>query len=101
MPLSTNQKKHLKGLCHQLQPTVTVADKGLTPTVGDAIEEALAHHELIKVKLRQDRDQRKETYDQIIEATGAEAVMSVGGIVCIYRENQQRPVDKRLKLPKA
>jgi len=101
MPLSTQQKKHLRGLCHALQPVVTIANKGLSETVTQEIETALLHHELIKVRIRQERDRREETSAALIQSMSAEAVMSIGQILCLYRANPDRPADKRVQLPKA
>lgn len=101
MPLSTHQKKHLRGLCHALQPVVTIADKGLSETVAQEIETALSHHELIKVRIRQERARREDTSAKLIETMSAEPVMSIGQILCLYRANPDRPADKRIQLPKA
>jgi len=100
MPLSTHQKKHLRGLCHALQPVVTIADKGLSETVSLEIETALLHHELIKVRIRQERDRREETARALIESLSAEVVMSIGQVLCLYRPNPDRRADKRIQLPK-
>jgi len=101
MPLSTHQKKHLRGLCHALRPVVTIADKGLSETVAQEIETALSHHELIKVRIRQERVRREETAAALIESISAQRVLSIGQILCLYRANPDRPVDKRIQLPKA
>ena len=58
MDLTRTQIRHLRGLCHRLDPVVMVADKGLTDNVRAEVELALDSHELIKVKLRGDREQR-------------------------------------------
>lgn len=50
MNLSTKQKQHLKGLAHPLKPVVLLGSNGLTEGVLAEIEQALEHHELIKVK---------------------------------------------------
>lgn len=49
MNLSTKQKQHLKGLAHPLKPVVLLGSNGLTEGVLAEIEQALEHHELIKV----------------------------------------------------
>ncbi|MCL0340909.1 YhbY family RNA-binding protein, partial [Escherichia coli] len=51
MNLSTKQKQHLKGLAHPLKPVVMLGNNGLTEGVLAEIEQALGHHELIKVKI--------------------------------------------------
>ncbi|STW81867.1 RNA-binding protein YhbY [Klebsiella pneumoniae] len=59
MNLSTKQKQHLKGLAHPLKPVVMLGNNGLTEGVLAEIEQALGHHELIKVKNRLRRSRNK------------------------------------------
>ncbi len=92
MPLSTRQRKYLRGLSHQLHPLVTVAEKGLTENVMREIEIALDHHELIKVRLRCDRATRTALGERIALECGAEKVHAIGQVVCFYRRNPKKPV---------
>ncbi len=96
MSLSNAQKRYLRGLGHHLKPVVTIAEKGLTENVSAEIELALTHHELVKIKLRQAREQRKDCIRQIAENTGAELVHSIGQIACYYRKN---PDKAKIALP--
>ena len=53
------QTKHLKSLCHALDPVVRIGQKGVTDAVMSELEIALSHHELIKIKVSVgDRDAR-------------------------------------------
>lgn len=97
MPLTNAQKKHLRGLSHDLNPVVMVADKGLNGNVLAEVEQALAHHELIKVKLRGEREQRSAWIDELVSATGAEPVHRIGQVVCLFRRNPEKP---RIELPR-
>lgn len=97
MSLTTSQKKYLRGLTHNLQPVVMVADKGLSENVLAEIEQALEHHELIKIKLRGDRDQRGEWIEQLVESTGSEKVHSIGQVLCLYRRHPKKP---KIALPR-
>lgn len=97
MPLSNAQKKHLRGLSHDLHPVVTVADKGLSENVRAEVEQALEHHELIKVKLRGERETRSKWIDELLATTGAELVHRIGQVVCLYRRHPEKPV---IQLPK-
>ena len=56
------------------------------------IESALEHHELIKVKLRADREQRVRWSEEILAASGAEVVHSIGQVVSLYRRNPKKTV---------
>lgn len=92
MPLSNRQIRYLRGLTHSLQPVVMVADKGLTENVIGEIESALDHHELVKVKLRTDRETRAQWIDQIVSQCGAEKVHTIGQVACFFRRNTKKPV---------
>ena len=97
MSLSPRQKKHLRGLTHALQPVVTVADKGLSDNVLAEIELALSHHELVKIKLRSDRETRAGLVNEIVRRFGAEQVHVIGQVACFFRRNPEKPV---IELPK-
>ena len=92
MPLNASQKKNLRGQAHHLKPLVTVADKGLSESVVAELERALNDHELIKVKLRADRDLRKTWALNIAELCKAELVQSIGQVACFYRKHPEKPV---------
>jgi RNA-binding protein len=91
--LNQKQRKYLKGLGHHLSPVVMVADKGLTENVMAAIDEGLNSHELIKVKIRQQRDARIELFQQIIDQTDAIMVATIGMIILLYRPTKANKVE--------
>ena len=91
MSLKNNQIRKLRGLCHTLSPVVMVADKGLSENVQAEIETALDNHELIKVKLRGEREQRTAWIEQILADTSAELVQKIGQVACFYRPNPKDP----------
>ena len=92
MPLNNRQLRFLRGRTHKLSPVVIVADKGLTENVLAEIESALEHHELIKVKLRADREQRARWAEEILAGSGAEIIHSIGQVVSFYRRNPDKTV---------
>ena len=92
MALSSLHKRYLRGLTHSIQPVVTVADKGLSGTVLAEIEGALKHHELIKVKMRAERDLRKHWIVEISKLCKAEQVHVIGQVASFYRRNPNKPV---------
>jgi len=89
--LSNEQIRHLRGLCHALQPVVMIAADGLTDNIRNAISEALLAHELIKIRIRADRQQREDIAARILDHSGAEKVMSIGQVLCIYQRHPQHP----------
>ena len=92
MPLKAAQKKNLRSQAHHLKPLVIVAEKGLSETVVAEIERALNDHELIKVKLRADRDMRKAWAQSIAEQCAAELVQTIGQVACFYKKHPEKPV---------
>jgi RNA-binding protein len=92
MPLKASQKKNLRALAHHLKPVVTVADKGLSESVIAEIERALDDHELVKVKLRADRDQRKAWVEDIAGQCRAELIQTIGQTASFYRRHPEKPV---------
>lgn len=91
MPLNNARIRTLRGLSHDLSPVVIVADKGLTENVRAEIESALVTHELIKIKLRAERDQRSRWTEEIVAMTGAELIQKIGQVISIYRRNPENP----------
>ncbi len=89
--LNNEQIKQLRGNCHALRPVVMIAADGLTDNVSAAIESALLSHELIKIRIRDERKQREQISDRILALTGAEKIMSIGQVFCIYRRHPDHP----------
>lgn len=92
MTLSNSQRRYLRGRTHDIKPVVMVGDKGLTENVMLEIETALTHHELIKIRLRTDRDTRKSWTEEIAQRSQSELVHSIGQVACFYRRNPKRSV---------
>ena len=84
------KKKKFKSEAHHLKPVVMIGQAGLTTAVLAEIESALDIHELIKVKIRAERDARKTMCDEICASTKAELVQSIGQIIVIYRLNPNK-----------
>jgi RNA-binding protein len=83
-------KKKFKSEAHSLNPVVMIGQSGLTDAVLAEIELALDHHELIKIKIRAERDERKLISEKICTQTGAELIQSIGQIIVIYRLNPNK-----------
>ncbi len=92
MSLNPQQIRYLRGLTHQLHPLVTVASKGLSETVLAEIDAALRHHELVKVRLRAEREQRAGWIEDIARICKAEKVHAIGQVACYFRRNPKKPV---------
>lgn len=95
--LTTNQKKFLRGIAHNINPMIIIGANGVTESLMKELESTLEHHEILKIKMASaDRDDRKQIIDYILEQTGALLVQSIGKICVIYRQSE----DSELPLPR-
>ena len=92
MSLNNRQLRHLRGLTHHLRPVVIVGDRGLSENVLAEIDAALDHHELVKIKLRGDRETRAQWARDIAQRFGAEPVQAIGQTASFFRRNPKKPV---------
>jgi RNA-binding protein len=97
--LSTNQKKFLRGLAHDLNPMIIIGSQGVTDSLMAELEKTLNHHEILKIKIAAgEREDRNLVIEYVIKATRAQLVQSVGKMFVIYRA---RAKDPQLELPKS
>ena len=86
----------LRKSCHHIKPIVSIGNAGITENVMSEIELALSHHELVKMKLAGNSEERKAMMEKIVANTGAILVQSIGHTASFYRE-----ADKpKITLPK-
>lgn len=98
MALTASQKRYLRAFAHDLKPIILVGQKGVTDALLAEFDGALAHHELVKVKLADDdRDERAQSIETIRAHANAELVQSIGKTACFYRHNPKR---NQFSLPK-
>ena len=99
MPLSESQKKFLRGLGHKLKPVVSVGGAGVTDALIRELDTTIAHHELIKVRVRAgDRETRDAAIEELCRRGNAVLVTRIGNVALLYRRN---PDDARIQLPKS
>lgn len=93
--LNGAQRRHLRSLAHPLKPVVIVGEAGISDTVLSALDDALAAHELVKIRLRQPPD-KKEAARQLADASRSALCGIVGHTVVLYRPDPQKP---KIELP--
>jgi len=99
-PLTSRQRDTLRRLAHDLDPVVIVGQRGLTQAVVDQVAESLAAHELIKVKLPGDREERERLALEVAERADARLVATIGRIAIVYRRHPE-PESRSIDLPEA
>ncbi len=95
--LSGAAVRHLRGLGHALKPVVQIGKEGLTESVASAASQALATHELIKVKVQPEAPiDRHEAAAGLASATGATLAQVLGRTFLLYLRHPSKP---RIALP--
>jgi RNA-binding protein len=89
------QKRFLRSRAQQLEPVVWVGDDGLSPGVLRALEQALAAHELVKVRMRAPENKRAAAAE-LARIGRATLIHLIGHTVILYRAN---PDDPKIELP--
>src|SRR5262245_49466183 len=85
-------RRSLRAHGHALSAIVQVGKGGVTEAVLKQVEQALADHELIKVKVDADSpDERFAAADQLAAQPGVNVVQIVGRAVLIYKRHPHKP----------
>src|SRR5690606_21999248 len=96
--LTGKQRRHLRALAHGLRPIVQIGKDGIDAGLVKAADQALADHELIKVKVAEGAGlDRHEAADELAAQTHSEVAQVLGNIVLLYRPDPEEP---QIKLPR-
>src|SRR5579859_75455 len=85
LPLTNAKICELKAKGQHLEPVLKIGKEGLTPQFYGALEEAFKHHELLKVKFADHKEEKKTLAPQMAEKSGSHLIMRVGNVAVLYR----------------
>jgi len=74
-----------------MEPILKVGKAGLSEGFLKSVDEALAHHELVKIKFSDFKDEKKTLSPQLAEKTSSHLIMRVGNVVVLYRKKSEVP----------
>jgi RNA-binding protein len=89
--LTGKQRRQLRALGHHLHAVVQVGDGGVTDGVIDATAQALLTHELVKVRIADDRDGREQAIEALALGTKSEVAQVLGRTVLLYKRRAKKP----------
>jgi RNA-binding protein len=89
--LTNRELRALKARAQLLKPMLKVGKDGLSPAFLKATDDTLAHHELVKVKFDEFKEQRKELGPKLAESVSAHLIMQVGHVVVLFRRKPIPP----------
>ena len=93
MALTGKQRRALRALGHPLAPILQLGKGGLSAPLVEAVDRALADHELIKLKLLDTFDvDRHFAAAELATLTHSEVAQVLGRTVLLYRPDPDEPV---------
>lgn len=96
--LTSKQRSFLRAMANPLEPIFQVGKAGVGDTITNAISDALAARELIKVRVLKNVDSDvREVADELAAQTGADVVQVIGRNVILYCRNTEDP---KIELPR-
>lgn len=85
-------RRALRGHGHHLSAIVQIGKGGASPAVLKQVEQALADHELVKVRVDADSpDDRFAAADALGALPGVNVVQILGRAILIYKRHPQKP----------
>ena len=72
-------------MAQRLKASIKIGKEGLSPRFLAALDEVLKHHQLVKVKFDEFKDQKKELTPELAEKSESHLVTRVGNVVVLYR----------------
>ena len=90
MALTGKQKRKLRALGHHLAVVVQVGEGGVTEGVVKAVAQALEDHELIKIKVADEREGRAAAVEALASQTGAEVAQTLGRTALLFKQRAKK-----------
>jgi RNA-binding protein len=89
---SSPLRRALRAAGHHLSAIVQVGKEGVTDPVIRQLDDALEHHELVKVKVgTESPEDRFEVAEALAQRAGAQIAQVLGRTVLAYRRHPERP----------
>jgi RNA-binding protein len=100
LSLTLSERLAMRGRAHALSPTVMIGNAGLTASVLKEIAQTLKIHELIKIRVMAEREQREEILTAICTQLDAAPVQHIGKILVVYKPNPDAHQIELKKMPR-
>jgi len=85
-------RQALRAHGHALSPIVQVGKSGVTKPLLQQVQQALADHELVKVKVAgESPEDRFEVAERLASEPGVNVVQIVGRVILLYKRHPQKP----------
>ncbi len=83
--LTNSEIRKLKARAQHIEPMFKVGKAGLSEGFVKSVDEGLTHHDLVKIKFVEFKDEKKTLAPALAEKTSSHLIMRVGNVVVLYR----------------
>lgn len=95
--INGKQRRYLKKLAHELDPTVYIGKAGLTENIKKEMETGFESRELVKVKIQEGCELKpSKVANSLAAELGAEFVQAIGHRFVLYRPSKE---NRKIELP--
>ncbi len=91
MPLNSHERSQLKSRAQRMDAIAKIGKHGLSEALLKSINEALQHHDLVKVKFDEFKEQKRELAPELALKTSSELVTLIGNVAVLYRKCEAKP----------
>ncbi len=98
MVLEGFQRNYLRKMAQNIKPVVMVGKSGVGEPIRTALDQNLEHHELVKVKFLDFKENKGEFARQLASQTDSVLVQLIGNMAIFYRRNTD-PEKQIYRLP--
>ena len=97
--MTSKERAEFRSKAHSLQPLFQVGKGGVNEALIKQTEDALRVHELIKLKVLLETCPKapKEVANEIAQATGADVVGVIGGVMIFYKYSEELHAKEKQK----
>lgn len=98
--MTSKQRAYLKGLAMNIDPVLNIGKDGFTPSITEAVIEAIEKNELIKLGiLKNCADDPREVASMLADRVHAEVVQVIGKKIVLYKQAKKEE-NRKIVLPK-
>ncbi|ARJ11365.1 ribosome assembly RNA-binding protein YhbY [Staphylococcus lugdunensis] len=95
--LTGKQKRYLRSLAHNTDPTFQIGKSGINENMCNQISDTLEKRELVKIHILQNNfDDKNDLAIQLASSTKSEVVQIIGSMIVLYKESEE---NKNINLP--
>ncbi|MGD1821737.1 MAG: YhbY family RNA-binding protein [Pleomorphochaeta sp.] len=95
--MKSNLRNYLRAQAHNIDPIVMVGKDGVSDNVIYALDQALLHHELVKVRFQAKKEFIKELSNKLALETKSDLIYVIGFTAIFYRKSE----DNLIEIPKS